>query len=221
VLLKKKQREPRPEPAPPKKVEKKAEPARKPSGEKDEPVPEEGPEEKAEEILGRLTKNLRMAEDRLDHKDTSDATQQLQRDILSDLDALISQSGRRQPQPQEQQQQDSQQGSRPQRSGSKRQQGQPRAGGQRSQRSQTTARKSAPTPGQAAQRQAGAPRPADRRAEELNKIADLYKDVWGHLPETMRQEMDQYAREQFMAKYQDLLKQYYSTIAEKGRKKGE
>ena len=55
----------------------------------------------------------------------------------------------------------------------------------------------------------------------MSKIADLYKDVWGHLPETLRQEMDQYSREQFMAKYADLLKQYYATIAEKGRRKDE
>jgi hypothetical protein len=33
--------------------------------------------------------------------------------------------------------------------------------------------------------------------------------------------MDQYAREQFMAKYNELLKQYYATIAEKGNKKGD
>lgn len=32
--------------------------------------------------------------------------------------------------------------------------------------------------------------------------------------------MDQYSREQFMAKYGDLLKQYYTSIAEKGRRKG-
>ena len=53
----------------------------------------------------------------------------------------------------------------------------------------------------------------------MSKIADLYKDIWGHLPETLRQEMNQYSREQFMAKYNDLLKQYYSRIAEKGRQK--
>src|SRR5262249_14689287 len=60
-----------------------------------------------------------------------------------------------------------------------------------------------------------------RQADGMNKIADLYKDVWGHLPETLRQEMDQYAREKFMAKYNDLLKQYYATIAAKGHRKGE
>src|SRR5439155_9320520 len=54
---------------------------------------------------------------------------------------------------------------------------------------------------------------------DMSRIADLYKDIWGHLPEALRQEMDQYSREQFMAKYNELLKQYYSTIAEKGRRK--
>ena len=54
-----------------------------------------------------------------------------------------------------------------------------------------------------------------------DKLADLYKDVWGHLPETLRAEMNAYAsREEFMAKYRDLLKQYYTTIAEKGQRKG-
>jgi hypothetical protein len=52
-----------------------------------------------------------------------------------------------------------------------------------------------------------------------SKLAEMYKDVWGHLPETMRAEMNAYSREQFMAKYNDLIKQYYSTVAEKSRKK--
>jgi hypothetical protein len=52
-----------------------------------------------------------------------------------------------------------------------------------------------------------------------SKIAELYKDIWGHLPEKMRQEMDTYSREQFMDRYKGLLKQYYSTLSEKGRGK--
>lgn len=54
--------------------------------------------------------------------------------------------------------------------------------------------------------------------EEMNKIADLYKDVWGHLPETLRAEMNAYSREKFMAKYKDLIEKYYTNLAEKGRK---
>lgn len=77
-------------------------------------------------------------------------------------------------------------------------------------------------PRSAAQNQNGNnPRGGKTSSEGMSKIADLYKDVWGHLPETLRQEMDQYSREQFMAKYGDLLKQYYATIAEKGRRKAE
>jgi hypothetical protein len=53
-----------------------------------------------------------------------------------------------------------------------------------------------------------------------DKMADLYKDVWGHLPDRMRQEMDLYYREQFMPRYSDLLRRYYAALAEQ-RKKGD
>lgn len=41
------------------------------------------------------------------------------------------------------------------------------------------------------------------------------KQVWGHLPEKLRQQAMQSYREQFMPRYNDLLKQYYSNIAER------
>ena len=46
------------------------------------------------------------------------------------------------------------------------------------------------------------------------KLADLYKDVWGHLPDRLRQEMDLYYREKFMPRYTELLRQYYAALAE-------
>jgi hypothetical protein len=56
--------------------------------------------------------------------------------------------------------------------------------------------------------------------KDLN--ADLYKDVWGHLPESLRAEMNAYSNPQpFMPRYDDLVKKYYRTIAEQGRKKGD
>jgi len=54
---------------------------------------------------------------------------------------------------------------------------------------------------------------------QSDKLADLYKDVWGNLPDRMRQEMDLYYREQFMPRYSELLRQYYAALAEQ-RKKG-
>jgi hypothetical protein len=66
------------------------------------------------------------------------------------------------------------------------------------------------------QPQGGAP-PSARSKESAANVADLYKDVWGHLPERLRQEMDLYYREQFMPRYQELLRQYYSSLAERKR----
>jgi hypothetical protein len=75
-----------------------------------------------------------------------------------------------------------------------------------------------PQPGQNAANQSGGGANPPPQGEP-NKLADVYKDVWGHLPETMRAQMNAYSREQFMAKYNDLIKQYYSSVAEKSRKK--
>jgi hypothetical protein len=58
-----------------------------------------------------------------------------------------------------------------------------------------------------------------RDPKGVNPTAEMYKDVWGHLPDKMRQEMDSYFKEKFMPKYNDLLKQYYSNIAEQNKKK--
>jgi hypothetical protein len=60
------------------------------------------------------------------------------------------------------------------------------------------------------------------REGEKDRNADLYKDVWGHLPESLRAQMDAYSNPQpFMPRYDDLIKKYYRTIAEQGRRKGD
>jgi hypothetical protein len=52
-----------------------------------------------------------------------------------------------------------------------------------------------------------------------NLAADLNQDEWGKLPAKMRQLMDVYSKERFMPRYDDLLRQYYRTIAEQSMKK--
>ena len=55
-----------------------------------------------------------------------------------------------------------------------------------------------------------------------DRNADLYKDVWGHLPETLRAEMNAYSGAKgFMPEYEALIRKYYSTIAEQGRRQGD
>src|SRR5262249_31439767 len=58
-------------------------------------------EEQAKDAVARAAKNMKASEDRLAKKDTGDATQQIQRDVLKDLDALI-ELNRRQEQQQQQ-----------------------------------------------------------------------------------------------------------------------
>jgi hypothetical protein len=50
---------------------------------------------------------------------------------------------------------------------------------------------------------------------------DVVKEVWGHLPDKLRQQVTQYYQEQFMPRYSDLLKQYYSSLANAPRKPDE
>ena len=47
---------------------------------------------------------------------------------------------------------------------------------------------------------------------------EVVKDVWGHLPDRERQQITQYYREQFMPRYSDLIKQYFSSLAEHSRR---
>ena len=64
---------------------------------------------------------------------------------------------------------------------------------------------------------AGATDPKGDRPPPLQAqvpLADeVAKEVWGHLPERLRQQMSQYYREEFMPRYAGLLKQYYSSLA--------
>lgn len=211
VRLKKKEKPKPPEAAPEKKPEKPRVKAEEKDAKEDPEVGEPMPDTK--ETVGRIAKNMRASEERLAKKDPGEGTQQVQRDILKDLDALIEQTKRQQ---QQQQQQQSSSSSSKQQMERKRQMA-------KNQTQNKNQGKKKPEPGKE-QDQANANsggKGGKGGKDQMSKIADLYKDVWGHLPETLRQEMDQYSREQFMAKYNELLKQYYATIAEKGRRKGE
>jgi hypothetical protein len=201
-----------PKPAPAE--EKKGGPPRDPADREPGDSPEEktaSDEQNEQQILDRVGKNMRAAEDHLGQNDPGAETRHLQAEALKDLDALIKQA--QQTPPQSQQQQDRQQTGKRQNASQQQGSRQHRA---------SAAKPEHQTTNQPTATANAAARPPARDGigkDRLGKIADLYKDVWGHLPETLRMEMDQYSREQFMPKYSDLLKQYYTTIAENGRKK--
>ena len=239
----------KPDPAKPPMKDDKKEPPKKADA-KDEPEPAT-PQEDEAEVLNRVAKNVRMAEEKIANKELGDGTRQLQEDILKDLDSLIraaenpSPSGggggeNNQDQANKSDSSKSNSGSMGKQSG-KQGGGSPQSGSSR----RTARRRQQGNGSQQANKQSGSGQPMPGMGEDKNgsqqantggnngggggksmegpnKNADLYKDVWGHLPEALRAEMNAYSNDkQFMAKYDELIKRYYRTIAEQGRRKGD
>lgn len=264
---------------PPVKPGKGKEPREKPGkgkepGGADEPLlpedrPRTDPDEDEAEILERINKNMRAVEDKLGNRELGEATEQQQRDILNDIDALIRRSqqggggggGGQNQNNQDQQNQDQQnqdqagqqpgqgqqgglsraekrrqerlqarsQTSRQQKQPSQRQQaanrpqrpeqkGEPLAGGKQPQPQPKGGNQPQPQPMGGEQPGAGRTGPTSDKPRDL----ELTKDIWGHLPESLRAEMNAYSNPQpFLPRYDDLIRKYYKAIAEKGRQKGD
>jgi hypothetical protein len=214
-----------------KKDEKKEEPKAEPR--EAEPVT---PLEEEKEVLQRVVQNVHRVGERMANNDLGEATQQTQRDILKDLESLIHRN--ESPPPQGGGQQDQNNGGDNQdnknqqgggsgtkagaRSKSGRQQQQLRGGKAGEDKRAGKDKKTGEKPG-GRNGKNGNGGGGDKDDRARNKNADLDKQgVWGHLPQTLRAQMDAYSNPQpFMPKYDDLIKRYYRTIAEQGRRKGE
>jgi len=251
-LKKKKRADPMEEPAPAKKPDEKKPDEKKPDeakiGEKkdkgelpklkreDEPDEPGDSGEDAKEIVARVGKNMRAAEDRLAKKDPGDATRGIQKDIIKDLDKLIDENQRQRQQQQQQgggggsatkrrlQEQQQQNGGQANKGGQKQKQSGKEGKGQKQKEGNGKGKNGA---GKDKEGKGGKDKEGKdgqgggNGKKDSSRMADLYKDIWGHLPETERQQMDAYSREQFMDRYKGLLKQYYSTLSEKGRGKND
>ena len=61
---------------------------------------------------------------------------------------------------------------------------------------------------------------SDPSKDKLNPSADVFKEAWGHLPETLRAELNAYGvPNQFMDRYDEMIRKYYARVAEKGARK--
>lgn len=204
-------------------------------------------DERTRELLARVARNMESSEDRLKNRDPGEKTRAIQDQIVHDLDELIKKAKDQENQNSSSQQSasSSSQGGSGQSSRSRRRQASRRtrssdrqeqqAGQQQRQQSASAQKKD----GQGNNEQTGGGQPKSAQdkqgkggsvtaggggnssAQKKNTIADLFRDVWGHLPEQKRQEMDAYSRERFMPRYDELLRQYYRTLSEQSRKKDE
>lgn len=99
---------------------------------------------------------------------------------------------------------------------------QPMPGGQQGAKQESTPTGPMPRPGQPGGKQpatqGGTPQPGVG-GKGLPLDDPVAKQVWGHLPERLRQQMSQYYREQFMPKYSPLIRDYFSSLAEREKKK--
>jgi hypothetical protein len=175
-------------------------------------------EEEARKLAQRVLKNMQTAEDRLAKNDPGKVTREAQHDAVKDLDELIKQL-KRNPPPQG----SSGSSSRRRSSSAK---NSPKNSGRNNPKNSPQNSKGNPRNSQTNPKSGQAKNSNDNRGgggngndPKDNKLADLFKDVWGHYPETMRQEIDAYSRAKFLPKYELLLKEYYRTLSEQGSKK--
>lgn len=218
---------------PPESTRKEDPPARgeKPAGGADAP-----PMEDEAEILARIGKNLKDVEDRLGSLEVGDATVQKQRDILEDLDKLLrnqqkdkdSKSKSREKKSQEQKKKsDKSQEEKERNQANKGKQDKSDAGKQKEGNKQgkdgsDKMAKGNPKGGDKDLKK-GSPDGKKGGGETLYDLGpggEMFKEIWGHLPETLRAELNAYgAPRQFMDRYDAMIRKYYIGVAQKGSKK--
>jgi len=149
--------------------------------------------------LGRLNQEMREVESLIASARSDKPTQQLQSKIIQDLDELIKQSQ------QQCQGGNCKPGSKPgQKTADSRKSQQPgKSGGAGKQASEQPARESSDK-----LRNRGAKRP------DMADMKEILKGVWGQLPEHEREQMLQSYEEQFLPKYEQMIADYFRSIAE-------
>jgi len=151
--------------------------------------------------LTRIGRRMKIAQQRMTRKKTSAATQQVQKQIVDDLAALIDRVSK----------------------------SKAASGGQRNSPRSTTSGQKIKQPGK--QPGANADKPDQKQGPEKStdrvgesdpaqvKVGErraLVKQAWGHLPEKLRSQMPDAWDEEFLPKYVELIENYFQRLAEEG-----
>jgi hypothetical protein len=153
-----------------------------------------------EDPLNRLTDEMRRAEEMLAKLESGDETVGLQQKIVKGLEELLKKA--QQPP-----------------SGNSSQSKSKKKQNRQMQMQQTQQRqKSSPTQLESERAKNSSDRIGPPRASRSQKSPQPEeRDVWGHLSEMMRGEMSQYAKENFLTKYRDMIERYYTDIARRSQ----
>lgn len=158
-------------------------------------------EPESDDPLVRLTRRVRDAEQRLRRTDSGEQTQELQRGIVEDLEKLIAQIE------QQKSKQSSSSKSKSPPSGAKpgpKKPGQPKPGS-------TPGDKPAQNPTDSSEQLTA----KKTERPDAGKLKDMLEKVWGRLPERERQDVMQSSFEDFPAKYQYSIEQYFKTLLQR------
>jgi hypothetical protein len=198
------------------------------------------PAEEEGEILRRIEKNLKDVEDRLGNLEVSDATVQKQRDILEDLDKLLKKQQDRNSQKNSSKSMSQQKKSSSQKQDSnseKQKRNQDQANQQKKDKSGLDKQNQADKQGkqnsgkmaqgksdsgekEGRQNQPDGKGGSEKVQYDAGPGGEMFKEIWGHLPETLRAELNAYgAPRQFMDRYDAMIRKYYTGVAQKGSKK--
>ena len=151
--------------------------------------------EKSPDPFLTVSRRMRTVEERISQKDTAEATQRLQQQIVSDLALLIEQAKKQCSGGQCNKPGAAKPGGKP--GGNKKGGTGDNAGTQRSAKDSTERLgKSAAT------------------VAELEAMKTMFKEVWGQLPPKLREQMQSGLAEQFLPKYETLIEAYYKRLAE-------
>lgn len=152
----------------------------------------------AADPLATIGQRMRLAERLISRQETSQKTQQVQEQVIAELERLIEETKKQCQGGQGSPKAAPKPGAKPG--------GKGRAGGGDNAAANRPAKESAErtdskTPG----------------SEQLARFEQMVKQVWGHLPPKIRDQMQSGAIEEFLPKYERLIEEYYSRLAEEGR----
>ncbi len=144
--------------------------------------------------LTRIGRTMRQVETLIVKRDTSSRTQNMQKQIVSELDALLEQTKKQ------------------------------CQGGQCDSPASASSKPSAaagnkPSEGEPSNKPAKdsterLAKPGKTDTEDAKDLDELVKQVWGHLPDKVRGQMQNVSVENFLPKYEKLIEDYYKRLAE-------
>ncbi|HZN36979.1 MAG TPA: hypothetical protein VFB80_24280 [Pirellulaceae bacterium] len=159
----------------------------KPANPADKPALDKAGAIQSENPLALIAERMRKVEARLAQQDTSQETQDAQKQILAELAKLLEQA--------------------------RQQQAQKKPGGSGKGSNQAGAGSGNPVPAPPRD-STNRIEQGTKETVETADVKDLLRRIWGHLPDKLRGEMQASLSEQFLPKYERLIEEYYKRLAE-------